>query len=280
MRIYSRAEWGARYAAGAGPVRLPVRELWLHHTVTPAPAHDIEAERRAMRQVEGIGQSRFGRGISYTFAVMPSGRVYEGTGAGRLGAHTGGRNSISHAIVLVGNYDTAVPLESMLRGVADLVRHGHRSGWWQQNRLTGGHRDVKATGCPGDRAYALIGRINAMAGTVTTQSITPPIPQEEDDDMRISLAAGEEDVFHIEPTTNGGRDSALGVKKIILVLNTHGGNRVPVHVYFQSERGPGEVSLFGGAGPYIKELENRPGGWLHLKNRGAAHVGGRVIEVQ
>jgi hypothetical protein len=119
-----------------------------------------------------------------------------------------------------------------------------------------------------------------VAGAVTTQSITPPIPQEEDDDMRISLAAGEEDVFHIEPTTNGGRDSALGVKKIILVLNTHGGNRVPVHVYFQSERGPGEVSLFGGAGPYIKELENRPGGWLHLKNRGAAHVGGRVIEVR
>jgi hypothetical protein len=110
--------------------------------------------------------------------------------------------------------------------------------------------------------------------------VTPPIPQEEDDDMRISLTAGEEDVFHIEPTTRGGADSALGVKKIILVLNTHGGNRVPVHVYFQSERGPGEVSLFGGAGPYIKVIENRPGGWLHVKNRGAAHVGGRVIEVR
>jgi hypothetical protein len=174
MRIYSRAEWGARYAAGAGPVRLPVRELWLHHTVTSAPAHNIEAEKAAMRSVEAIGQSRFGRGISYTFAVMPSGRVYEGTGAGRLGAHTGGRNSISHAIVLVGNYDTTVPSNTMLTGVADLVRHGHRSGWWQANRLTGGHRDVKATGCPGRHAYDRIGAINAMAASGAPSPATPP----------------------------------------------------------------------------------------------------------
>jgi hypothetical protein len=176
MRIYTRAEWGARYAAGSGPVRLPVRELWLHHTVTQAPADSIEAEKRAMRSVEQIGQNRFGRGISYTFAVMPSGRIYEGTGAGRLGTHTGGRNSISHAIVLVGNYDTTVPSNMMLTGVADLVRHGHRSGWWQQNRLTGGHRDVKATGCPGRHAYERIQRMNAMAGAGPTPAPAPITP--------------------------------------------------------------------------------------------------------
>jgi hypothetical protein len=121
---------------------------------------------------------------------------------------------------------------------------------------------------------------HTVAGAAPAPAPAPiPLPPEEDDDMRISLAPGEEDVFHIEPTTNGGRDSALGVKKVLLVLNTHGTNRVPVHIWFQPEGG-GEKTVFGGAGPYVKVIENRPGGWLHLKNKGTAHVGGRVIEVR
>jgi hypothetical protein len=116
-----------------------------------------------MRSLEGIGQQRFRQGVSYTFAVMPSGRVYEGTGAGRLGSHTGGRNSRSHGIVLVGNYEDAEPPEAMLRGVAELLRHGVRQGWWAHPRLNGGHRDLKQTACPGIKAYRQISRINQMA---------------------------------------------------------------------------------------------------------------------
>lgn len=161
--ITSRAEWGARYAAGGGAVALPVAELWLHHSVTAAPADDAAAERSAMRTLENIGESRFGQGISYTYAVMPSGRIYEGTGAGRLGTHTGGRNSRSHGIVLVGNYEDTVPSSAMCGGTGLLVRHGHESGWWANPWLTGGHRDVKSTACPGRHGYAAIGTINERA---------------------------------------------------------------------------------------------------------------------
>lgn len=165
MQIVSRAQWGARYAAGFGPAPA-ARELWLHHTATATPPTSASFDEDAgdVRQVERIGQERFGGGISYTFVVLPSGRVFEGTGAGRLGAHTKGRNSIARAIVLLGNYDVGQVSPDALDAVAELVRYGHGQGWWP-DRLTGGHRDAPgaSTACPGRFAYAHIAQINAAA---------------------------------------------------------------------------------------------------------------------
>lgn len=194
-----------------------------------------------MRQVEAIGQSRFGQGISYTFAVMPSGRVYEGTGAGRLGAHTGGRNSRSHAIVLVGNYDSVVPSDAVLNGVAELVRYGHGRRWWTNARLSGGHRDVKSTGCPGNQAYRLIGEINRRAASgqttphVHVETVTPPAPKPppprpviEEDEMivlllkdtphRFALSGGE--VRWIDGDTSAGLQPKITEGKIVMVPAT------------------------------------------------------------
>jgi hypothetical protein len=166
MEIIGRAQWGARYPAGFGPAPLPARELWLHHTAmaTPPADQDVDQDVGDVRQIERIGQQRFGGGISYTFVVCPSGRVFEGTGVDRQGAHTKGRNSISRAIVLHGNYDVAPPTSAMLAAVADLVAQGAASHWWPA-QLTGGHRDAPgaSTACPGRYAYAQIATINAAA---------------------------------------------------------------------------------------------------------------------
>ena len=179
MDITARREWGAVHEAGQGVVALPVPEVWLHHSVTNvdqgvfAPADDTpEQERRAMRQLEAIGESRFGAGVSYTFAVMPSGRLYEGTGPGRLGTHTGGRNSRSHAIVLIGNYEDNHMPDAMVRAVAELLAYGKRRGWWRAARLNGGHRDLKGTACPGINAYRRIAEINELAARIEAGAIT------------------------------------------------------------------------------------------------------------
>ena len=172
MRIIQRHEWGARHSDGFRDAPLPAREVWLHHSVTLAPDLQwIDADRdgvdddeeRAMRTLEDIGQDRFGGGISYTFLVMPSGRVYEGHSVGRQGAHTGGRNDIARAICLVGNYEANRPTEAQVRAVAELLRYGKAQGWWKEARLAGGHRDLKATACPGRYAYERIAEINALA---------------------------------------------------------------------------------------------------------------------
>lgn len=172
--IIPRSKWGARYDNGFGVRALPIPEKWLHHSVTIAPdLHflDIdgdgvdEDEERAMRVLEDIGEDRFNGGISYTFCVMPSGRIYEGHSIDRVGAHTAGRNTISASICLVGNYQQTDPTEMQKKSVAWLLEHGRASGWWYNNQLTGGHRDVYNTGCPGDEAYDEIAGINTIAAT-------------------------------------------------------------------------------------------------------------------
>jgi hypothetical protein len=169
MKIISRGEWGARYGDGFAPAPLPASEVWLHHSVTVAPdlVPPFDDEYVAMRTLERIGQERFGGGISYTWAAMPSGRIYQGHSVGRRGAHTRGRNSIARAVVLVGNYEDRVTTDAQREGVADLLRHAHEQGWIKQARLDGGHRDAPgaATACPGRHGMAAIADINRRAAS-------------------------------------------------------------------------------------------------------------------
>jgi hypothetical protein len=153
-------------------------ECWLHHSVTAPPntAPPYDDDYAAVRILEQIGQDRFGQGISYTWLVTPAGLVFEGHGVDRLGAHTAGRNSRARAICFIGNYETAVPTGPQLRSAAWLLQQGRRLGWLTSPRLTGGHRDVSSTACPGRNAYTAIGSINALAAG-------PPITDEEDDDV-------------------------------------------------------------------------------------------------
>lgn len=207
--IISRERWGAVHEDGFGSAPLPASQVWLHHSVTLAP--DIgwldadrdgvdDDEERAMRTLEAIGESRFGRGISYTFLIPPSGRIYEGHGVDRQGSHTGGRNDIARAICLIGDYDTHKPTDAQIRSAAWLLQEGKLQGWWTSAQLNGGHRDLKATACPGRYAYLAIADIN-------NQAAGPPIMPEEDDmtaDQERKLDAVYQALFY--------GSSALGVK--------------------------------------------------------------------
>jgi hypothetical protein len=170
LDIISRARWRAQYRGGDGSAALPAREVWLHHSATTAPpaSASLELDTIAVRLLEEIGHARFGAGISYTFVIPPSGRIFEGHGIGRRGTHTGGRNSTSRGICLLGNYEHVEPTRAQLDAVAQLLAHGAGAGWWARAALAGGHRDVKATACPGGRAYALIPEMNRRAGGLTS----------------------------------------------------------------------------------------------------------------
>jgi len=156
MRIIPRSEWGARYDNGAGSAPLPASEVWLHHSATSAADGPT-----IIKSIEQIGEDRFGSGISYTWLVTYDGSIYEGHSPNRLGTHTGGRNSIARAICLVGNYDNYPPSDAQIDAVAWLLNTAHANGWITQPRLNGGHRDLKATACPGAYAYHKIAEMNA-----------------------------------------------------------------------------------------------------------------------
>jgi peptidoglycan hydrolase-like protein with peptidoglycan-binding domain len=167
MKIYTRSEWSAAHPAGAGPAAKPATTLWLHHTAgkSGAVSATVEQDCALLRELEQIGQSRFGRGISYTFVITRSGRIFEGTGPGREGSHTRGLNRTGAAICLTGNYQTIEPNDKQLAALTWLVRHGAERGWWKDAQLAGGHQDAPgaATACPGRNLLSRVPEVNAAA---------------------------------------------------------------------------------------------------------------------
>lgn len=166
VTIHSRASWGARRSNGSGALSGLAQDVVLHHTVTAHPSAGLSAagEQRIMRQLEDIGQSRFGSGISYNVLVFPSGRAYQGVSFNRRGTHTGGRNSTVRSICFVGNYEANQPTKAQIDTAAAIVAEG-RGKWWRNAARVQGHRDYKSTACPGKYVYAKRGQI--ASGKVT-----------------------------------------------------------------------------------------------------------------
>lgn len=121
VTVYSRRQWGSRsggtYAARRsmtargvwGPFRRQADTVVQHITVT-SPTAGIKA---AMRSLESIGNSRFGSGVSYNFAVdMRTGEVGVGQPLDSKGTHTVNdkgvagyshdQNLVARAIAVVG----------------------------------------------------------------------------------------------------------------------------------------------------------------------------------
>ena len=163
MKYVTRTEWHHRGPLGVPLKRENIRGVWLHHTVTKPtddPAYDA-------RGINNIGIARFGM-LSYSWLVHPDGTVLEGQGDTR-GAHTAKQNSTSLGVACIGNYEKDEPTAAMLKAVADLLRH-------LDLPLLGGHRDVKATACPGRHLYARIPDLQRAARTpVVQRSATPDV---------------------------------------------------------------------------------------------------------
>lgn len=181
MKIYSRTEWGARHRAGSRAAADPAQRVWLHHTAgrSGAVSSTVEQDFQLIRQLEDLGQSRFGAGISYTFIITRSGRIFEGTGPGRVGTHTARQNTASRAICLTGNYQNIKPNQKQLDALIWLLTHGAASGWWAHPQLAGGHRDAPgaATACPGNNLHSLIAEINMRAENSNSSTVNTVVNQ-------------------------------------------------------------------------------------------------------
>lgn len=161
--VIPRSTWEPNYANGCDVIGTEEwedanRELWLHHSITnpPGPDATLEEDCEHVRAFEAIGEARFGCGISYTWVVLPSGRVFQGHDVDRQGTHTYGRNNRSRAICLAGNYEVDELPTRMSNAVALLLRE-------LGTTLDGGHRDVYPTACPGEHAYDEIPSMNTLA---------------------------------------------------------------------------------------------------------------------
>ncbi len=169
MKLAPRRAWKPDHPAGSA-VALPAKEAWLHHTAAPGTWSTPAEEMAAMRALERIAWQRFRTTVSYTAVIFPSGRAYEGCGVGRLGSHTAHRNSISLGVAFAGDFTETEPTPAALNTAAELLVEFVQLGALTVPAFTGGHRDLKATACPGDRLYAALPGINQRAAAL----IAPP----------------------------------------------------------------------------------------------------------
>src|SRR5690606_11673050 len=113
--------------------------------------------------------------IAYSFLVG-GGLIFEGRGPGVAGGHTAGRNTISHALCLIGNYEVMEPTDADLDAIAWLTAHGLERGWWSAP-ITGPHKDAPgaSTACCGRHLIARIPDLRRMiaAGPTTTEDDMP-----------------------------------------------------------------------------------------------------------
>lgn len=179
MKIVSRSEWKARPPKSRHTIKTPTPELWLHHS---AGSGANESTVRAIQNFH-MNPPPKGRGwsdIAYSFLVdndAPDIDIFEGRGAGVAGGHTAGRNTISHAICIIGDFSTKAPHPETLEAVAQLAAYGYLKGWWRLG-FTGGHRDAPgaATSCPGDALYKLIPSINKRIEEIVVSTFTDVSP--------------------------------------------------------------------------------------------------------
>lgn len=175
VETLSRAEWGTDPSLPRRGHHLAPderSELVIHHTVTydddPTPNvwESVEEIAAHMRRLQRI-RPDLGLDVPYNLVVFllddrpradlapPKLVVCEGRGWGRTGAHASGHNRSGFGLALVGNFEDgeASPwLEDALRSLGRWLCAASGSLFLPSLAVLG-HRDTKATACPGRHVY-------------------------------------------------------------------------------------------------------------------------------
>ena len=203
--VVTRAQWGADESLRKGtPLFAPVTKLIVHHTVTPNNDPDPAATVRAMYSFHT--QIRGWDDIGYNFLVDARGRIYEGRAArsylpgeiptgedlerrGVVGAHAEGTNTGSAGIALLGDFTLSLPTPFAVAGAEAWLAWKaarHEIDPLGASTFTApdgtnprvfanisGHRDVRATECPGDLLYAQLPAIRQRVAQAASTARTP-----------------------------------------------------------------------------------------------------------
>lgn len=148
--VIERADWGAE--GGKGAYIGDVDDVIIHHFWRPSLPQVVAPEREAalMRSVEKTHVEDNGwSGFGYSFVVFQSGRVYEGRGWGREGAHTVGMNDRSVGIAFAIDGDKHAPTPEAWAAAKALIADGVALGHISPDMEISGHRDHASKSCPG-----------------------------------------------------------------------------------------------------------------------------------
>ena len=201
--IISRRQWGAdeRLRSGAPAYSSRILMGYVHHTASTNAYSASQAAAQVRAMYAFHTRSRGWGDIGYNFLVDKWGRIYEGryggVAANVIGAHTGGFNSRTFAVSLLGNYDGVTPPAAMLSAVnrmfawklginhrdpagrTTLVSSGGGTSRYARGtsatfNTIAGHRDAGSTSCPGTRAYWQLPNIRRAVRSITGAALFDP----------------------------------------------------------------------------------------------------------
>jgi hypothetical protein len=158
LRVYSRADWGARAPRCASSSMNPVRAT-IHHTATPT--NDSLSPEARLRQIQAFHQdSRGWCDIGYNYLVSRDGRVWRARGPTTVGAHVANANTGNIGISIIGTHTTTPVTGTQMCNTAKLLRRLREAyGISLARSNVRGHRQYGGTTCPGNALYAQIDAI-------------------------------------------------------------------------------------------------------------------------
>lgn len=159
--VVARNTWTQRAVGSNADAMGGIKRLTLHHTgehLSSSGLHDTEVIQRIERyHAEHLGWAAIG----YHFLVGTNGTVYEGRPIQWQGAHCGGDNNRHNiGVTVIGHFDLQLPNSRQIAGLTQLL-NGLRSQYRIPTRECYGHRDWKATICPGTALYNWLKRYKA-----------------------------------------------------------------------------------------------------------------------
>jgi peptidoglycan recognition protein len=167
--IIPRSSWGSQHGSGSTRMNTPVPLVVIHHTLKPALAAGT-SYRETAAAIAGIEHYHVATNgwsaIGYNFLFDQDGRIWEGRGWGRVGAHAGdahvNRASLGLAFLIDGNVE--LPSEEAWRSATMLIRFGILADEIAEEYQVTGHRDHAQRECPGAKLYAELGRLANLRG--------------------------------------------------------------------------------------------------------------------
>ncbi|XP_034109001.1 peptidoglycan-recognition protein SB1 [Drosophila albomicans] len=154
LTIQPRSSWGAASARSPSRINGAVEYVIIHHSDNP---NGCTTSAQCQRLIKNIQSDHKGRrsfsDIGYNFIVAGDGNVYEGRGFGLQGSHAPMYNRRSIGIVFLGNFENSTPSAQMLQNAKDLIELAKQGGHLKNDYTLLGHRQTKATSCPGTALY-------------------------------------------------------------------------------------------------------------------------------
>ncbi|XP_052082624.1 peptidoglycan recognition protein-like [Mytilus californianus] len=158
LQIVSRDSWGARRPVKVSNIPNPVPYFFIHHTAG-RECHSFVQCTNLMKEIQNYHMDDPHRqyyDIGYSFLVGQDGRLYEGRGFRREGAHTKHYNTVGLATSFIGNFMDHLPNNQSQAEVKALIQCGVYNNYISKNYRLYGHRDIGTTASPGTAFYNVV----------------------------------------------------------------------------------------------------------------------------